>query len=65
MNSTARFALFAFMLMSVAFLPAHANEYVLSSVPGPDGRLIDKISVPGIPWKNAFPAPLSLPAATQ
>ncbi|MBP7205721.1 MAG: hypothetical protein KBA54_04305, partial [Candidatus Cloacimonetes bacterium] len=61
MSRSARFTLFALLFASVSFLSALSNEYVVSSFPGPDGRLIDRIKVPGIPVEKRVPGPVATP----
>lgn len=61
MNCTARFTLFVLLLANVTILPGLNREHLLSRLPGPDGRLIDKISVPGIPVEQRVPGPAATP----
>ncbi len=61
MYSPARTVLFVLMLASAAILPGLKSEYVVSTLPGPDGRLIGRISVPGIPVEKRVPGPVATP----
>lgn len=54
--------LFIFLLVALLFIPLYAtNNFVVQTFPGPDGRLIDKITVPGIPVHLRNPGPIATP----
>ncbi len=53
---------FSFILLTLLFVPLFAaNNFVVSTYPGPDGRLIDRITVPGIPVEQRVPGPVAVP----
>jgi len=53
---------FIFLLLSLLFVPMFAaNNFVVQTFRGPDGRLIDKITVPGIPVAQRVPGPVAVP----
>ena len=53
------FILGLFILMLLPLTAA--NNFVIQTYPGPDGRLIDKIVVPGIPVEHRVPGAVAVP----
>ena len=53
---------FIYLLFTLQIITIFAhNNYVVQTFPGPDGRLIDKITVPGISVSQRVPGPVATP----
>lgn len=52
----------AVLLAVLALTPLAAENPIITTVPGPDGRLIDRIVVPGIPSEQRISGPVAQPS---
>lgn len=52
----------AVLFAILALTPLAAGNQAITTVPGPDGRLIDRIVVPGIPAEQRIPGPVASPS---
>jgi hypothetical protein len=51
-----------FLVLSMILVPLFAtNDYVVQTYRGPDGRMIDKVIVPGIPVDKRVPGSIAIP----
>ncbi len=52
---------FIFLFITLLSPIFATHNFVVQTFPGPDGRLIDKITVPGIPVNQRIPGPVAIP----